>query len=156
MSDFTISQDDARVRINAWRKDQTDIKAALLNYPNLNNLPCLNIHAFTFTLTDLKQLCNRIDAFNNQITNPPVVPIDAIRFYLGEKQPVDPNTPKYACLIPIAVQDFEPQNNNGGKDLLNLPVLGNENPPSPNAIYDFSFPCPSTCAEVNHSIMDGN
>ena len=154
MSQFTINQQDAQSRILACRKDQTDIKAALQNDPNLNNLPCLNIHAFTFSLTDLKQLVNRIEAFNNQVTNPPVVPIDAIRFYLGEKHPHDPNIAKYACLIPIAVQDFEPENNNGGKDLLNLPVLGNENPSSPNAIYDFSFPCPSTCAEVGHSIMD--
>lgn len=155
--EFTILKYDAQDRIRHWKTHQTEIQSVLLNQPNLINSPCLQINAFTFKLDDLYKLFVRIHNHNNpsaQPLPPPSAsnttnPIKAIRFYLGLKEDPTNEIPPYACMMAVPVENFNPMSFNGGADIVYLPQ-GSE----ASSIYDFSFPCPSTCAEVNQSIMD--
>jgi hypothetical protein len=143
MAKYTIPLAEAKTRITAWKTDQGNIQNEL-NHAGSSNLPCLTINAFTFELQDLTDLLVRIDAYNKVHQTDHV---NAVRFYLGKSVPSLPEVP-YACLVGVGVSNFSPVNNNGGEDILTLP------PTTDSSIYDFSFPCPSTCAEVGHSIMD--
>lgn len=157
---FTLQLTDAQSRIERWQYDQGAIKNALASIPNPNpliNSPVLSINAFTFELHDLCQLFERIFQYNNpgvpfqlhladySINNP----INAVRFYLGEKDPADPG----ACLIGVGVVDFQPPGL-GGQDVISqLPVINNQ-PENETSIYDFSYPCPTTCPTPGQGIMN--
>lgn len=146
---FTISQTTADARIKHWRDDQQTIQNALANHPQYQNLPPLTINAFTFHYSDLFDLFNRIGEYNtsnNGAPHKPIVPvtptienpINAIRFYLG----VTPTPePPFSCLIAVGVTGFNISQNNGGTDVLSISPLG-------SSIYDFSYPCPTTCPQT--------
>lgn len=157
MLDFdTIDLVDAQERITAWQKDQKEIKS---NLPTgMGPFPALEIKAFTFHFKEMFELCLRMYNYNNpdQKININVEdindnPLNAIRFYVGKKYPEDSNP--FACLIAVPVHNFDPANSKGGEDLA---VLPSAEAPSGSSIYDFSFPCPMTCANPGQSIMDQN
>jgi hypothetical protein len=128
LPDYTISLNEAQARIQLYQQSRGSI----------------NTNAFTIRLSELTNLCNR--AIQYDLQNPtPEDPINAIRFYLGaelvNKEPV-------ACLICVPVSGFEHDGQtpiNGGADVLSL-RLGSYKASDECDIYDFSFPCPTTCA----------
>jgi hypothetical protein len=156
----TITLVEAQTRIAAWQEDQRLIKGALP--PSKGHSPALDIKAFTFDLKEMFEMCLRIYNHNSpgreiyvNIEDISDSPLNAIRFYLGKNEPTAQNSP--ACLIAVAVKDFATDNANpelrGGEDFLELPSI---KPPIVSSIYDFSFPCPMTCANPTKGIMDQN
>jgi hypothetical protein len=146
--DFTITLEEAQKRFEALKTIQNKIKEELTDIP-LKESKLLEISAHTFQLNDLYDLFERIYKFNNPqeptlnldkttIANP----INAIRFYPGQK--FNTSTEKFQiCLMAVAVTGFNGISNLGGQDVKNLPdITGTV---SISSIYDFSFPCPSTC-----------
>lgn len=160
-SEYTISLADAQSRILNWGIDQATIK----EYSSFDNAPVLITGSAAFHLDELKAILRLIEDYNGSEAPlvPPVVisnPINAIRFYFGKKieqgMPVAP----YACLIAVAVSGFVISSvpNIGGTDIIELPQL----PTIPinnilqSAIYDFSYPCPTTCPNPNKGITDSS
>ncbi len=152
-SRFTISLADAQERITNWQADQTMIKNALLQNPPLHNSPVLDIHAFTFDLADLTDLMGRIAVYNTS-TPPLGTPINGIRFYLGKVVNTAVPEPPYSCLVAVGVSDFAPNENVGGDDIIALPSAHSKPPTLVESIFDFSYPCPTTCADPGKGIMD--
>lgn len=152
-SRYTISLDDAQQRITNWQSDQSLIKNAVLHDLPLANSPVLNINAFTFDLADIRDLVNRIDLYN--ITTPPGdASISGIRFYLGKVITPTMPEPPYSCLVAVAVSGFRPNENVGGDDIITLPSAHSKPPTLEESIFDFSYPCPTTCADPGKGIMD--
>ena len=140
---------------------QTDEKYDYANAPS-----CLTMKAFTFALRDVTDLLNRISVYNGfepiSHTIPERLdPVTGIRFYLGMKPnpaygPNMPTAPEYIpCLVFLPVVDFVPGRiedgiyvrSEAGKDLIRLPVINEGDiAEESSALYDFSFPCPDTCA----------
>lgn len=150
---FTISLDDAQQRITNWQGDQTLIKNALSQNLPLRNSPVLNINAFTFDLADITDLIVRIGLYNAS-TPPPAEPINGIRFYLGKVVTPTIPEPPYSCLVAVGVSGFEPNENVGGDDIITLPSAHSKPPTLEESIFDFSYPCPTTCADPGKGIMD--
>ncbi|MDL5049612.1 hypothetical protein QQ054_26695 [Oscillatoria amoena NRMC-F 0135] len=159
---FTIQQTDAQERYTNWKDNQGNIMNALQNpnapqVPGLEYSPVLSINSFTFKLQDLCELFERIYKYNNPGSTAVLHlaestlaanPINAVRFYLG----VENSPANNACLIGVAVTNCNAPGF-GGADVTNLPVV-NAQPTTETSIYDFSYPCPTTCADPGHSIMD--
>ncbi len=158
-SEFTISLADAQSRILNWGVDQATIK----EYLTLNNSPVVITGSVAFHLDELKIILGAIEDYNESEASiiPPVAisnPITAIRFYFGKKieqgMPIAP----YACLIAVGVTDFNSTTGqtNGGIDVIQLPELPviPVNNALKSAIYDFSYPCPTTCPSPGMGIMD--
>jgi hypothetical protein len=151
---FTISLETAQDRINNWKNDQNAIKATLEQTSSpMQNSVALSINAFSFKLRDLSELFERIYAYNNNGQAPDIHlsdhiagmqnPIDAVRFYVGED--VDAAGNAQVCLVGVSVVGFNAAGTqDGGSDFVNLPVI-NQQPASETSIYDFSYPCPTTC-----------
>lgn len=144
----------ASERITQWQNAQTVIQERIgIDFPVV--FPVASIHAFTMRFTEIFNLCARI--YNANCPNmPPItyfvpgdnVPLqyDAIRFYLGIR-PSDAFPGTEACLMCNPVEGFESQGNIlGGNDVASLPLLQGNNINEVSAVYDFSFPCPMTCA----------
>ncbi len=158
--DFTITLEEAKKRCTEWNTDQKKIQTALLDQPTLHNLPVLTSEGFTFELADLFDLFIRIYKYNNPNKPNPILPtehtikdpINAIRFYLGKETFLERPISPIACLIGVAVTGFDSDANDGGQDVQDLPQT--TIPPLKSSIYDFSFPCPGTCADsgtgINH------
>jgi hypothetical protein len=133
LPDYTITMEVAQGRIQTYNQ-------------NKNNI---NTGAFTMRLSELANLCNRVVQYDLQsdTQNPaPPTPVNAIRFYLGAEPDNFGNLA--ACLICVPVSGFvhDGQNSiNGGQDIFSL-RLGSFANEEADAIYDFSFPCPTTCA----------
>lgn len=150
--DFTIPLEIAQDRINNWKNDQAAIKNTLVGISSpMQNSEALAISAFSFKLRDLTELFERIYAYNNNGQIPGIHlaehspnfnnPIDAVRFYVGEKADAAGTS---VCLVGVAVTGFNDGTNGGGSDFVNLPVI-NQQPQTETSIYDFSYPCPTTC-----------
>lgn len=150
---FTITLDDAQQRVTNWQGDQALIRNALVQNLPLHNSPVLNINAFTFDLADLTDLITRIALYNN--SNPPIGdPINGIRFYLGKVVNTTIPEPPYSCLVAVGVSNFAPNENVGGNDIITLPSAHSKPPTLEESIFDFSYPCPTTCADPGKGIMD--
>lgn len=155
---FTIELPDAEERIANWQNDQQNIQTALSNQPDLNSLPPLIIQGFTIKFSDMYHFVTRVLAYNSgqttvdgPITVPPPAPgvqnpINAARFYLGIKNITELPIPPQPSLMSVAVTGFDPIANAAGTNVLNLPVT-NETP-NATSIFDFSYPCPPTCAPL--------
>lgn len=155
---FTISLTDAQGRIQKWQEDQTNLRSALQGNPLVIS-PVVNMVSAAFHLDDLQQMVNDIYVFNGWEPLPipePIVtnPVNAVRFYFGKVEAGAP-VPPYACLMAVAVTNFDYNGNNGGDDVIMLPVSG-AHPDYQSSIYDFSYPCPPTCPNPGKSIMDYN
>ena len=155
--DYTITLEEAQKRTDAWKSDQAVLIDALGGSTGAANLSPVNIHGFTFKLDDLFNLCIRIYNYNNPSTPIDVEPgieienpVNAIRFYLGKKADEMPGG-AYGCLIGVGVKEFDPENQDGGKDVYDLPDFKT---PVTSSIYDFSYPCPTTCAQKNFSLIN--
>lgn len=161
MQDFKISKTVAKTRIEDWQGEQSLIKTALGTNPAKDST-VLGIEAFTFRLADLIELLNRIYLVNNPGETSWKMPlptgneqINAIRFYLGQKEVANPPNTLEPCLVALGVEDFAPtaSPSSGGKDIYDLPTAPDDSSVSP-AIYDFSYPCPTTCPEAGYGISD--
>ena len=149
MTNFTINEQTATDRIDEWQQEQATIKTALGQNPAANS-NVLDIKAFTFKLEDIVEFVNRIYLANNpgggtawQMPMPTSSDTtNGIRFYVGEKETSNPNVLE-PCLIAVAVDNFTPSTS-GGSDVLDLPTAPGSTLVS-QAIYDFSYPCPTTC-----------
>jgi hypothetical protein len=147
MTIYTISLSEAQTRISDWQDAQADIKAELSASSSVLNSAPLNIHAFTVSLDNLKDLIRRID--DNNTTHPSGSEnINAVRFYAASKATA---TDPEGCLVYVAVTGFDSSTSDGGEDVLTLPA-GQTGETS--GIYDFSFPCPTTCPPAGSGIMD--
>lgn len=163
MSVFTIDLLEAQQRIQRWQDAQAAIRTALINSPQLVNSPVLTTKAFTFQWDDLAELMNRILLHNSPTTanliplsadlQTTVANIDAIRFYLNIDEIEGTPTAPFGSLISVAVSEFNPESNEGGNDELQL-LVSRGSGIEANAIYDFSYPCPATCPNPGHGIMD--
>ncbi|MFN8243271.1 MAG: hypothetical protein U0X40_04370 [Ferruginibacter sp.] len=147
-------------------------------YDYSNAPSCLTMKAFTFALRDITDLLNRIRVYNGFEPIPNIEPvrqqdpITGIRFYIGMKpnpafDPAFPVKPPYIpCLVFLPVTNFVGGRmeegiyiaSKPGEDLVSLPVLVTEPVNGAtmdipleegSALYDFSFPCPDTCAPVD-------
>jgi hypothetical protein len=146
---FCIFQDEAIARITNWRQDQETLINALEGTPGHihEGMPMLHVKAFTFEYIELKELMRKIDLHNS---DPSAPPISGLRLYLGVKvHPDEPVSPS-PCLVAVGVANFDPNSSMGGDDVLKLATIDHNN----EGIYDFSYPCPATCANKGHSIMD--
>lgn len=155
---YTISLEEAQTRIAAWKESQQTILEES-GLPAEGGLPPLRIKAFTFTTNDLFALCERIYNYNNPyepklniMRSELEKPVDAMRFYVGNRM-VDNVLKQEACLIAVPVVGFDLKTGSGGKDMVALPYFGGGEVVVPT-IYDFSYPCPATCAIKGESIMD--
>ncbi len=173
--EHTINLLDAQQRIINWQNERKNIKgdadspilqinAFTFRFVEMFNL-CASIYNFN---NDVQQIPLLADTANEQLT------YNALRFYLGIRDSVVPeneiNDPKKveACLICVPVSGLRYQHvteansngncyiaNNSTPPLLceitsggydNLELFSNSNEfENPNGIFDFSFPCPSTC-----------
>lgn len=158
-SEYTISLADAQSRILNWGLDQATIK----EYTTLDNSPIVITESVAFHLNELKLILKEIEDYNGVKASalPPVVipnPINAIRFYFGKKIEQGIPVAPYACLIAVGVTGFNSavEPTNGGDDVIQLPELPviPVNNTLQSAIYDFSYPCPTTCPNPSKGIMD--
>lgn len=99
--------------------------------------------AFSFSLTEMNNLTKTLSSGKF-----PVINIQAVRFYLGLTQEGVP------CLMMVGVAgDYDPERQEGGVDILEVgPSTSLE-----SAVYDFSCPCPYTCATgpVPNPLLEG-
>jgi hypothetical protein len=154
---FTISLSDAKTRISNWTADQTAVKAVT----TINNSPVVNINSAAFALSDLQSLLAEIDLYNGlqPIVSPtPSIanPVNGVRFYFGKKTHEGMPVAPYACLIAVGVTGFSPASNLGGNDVVALPALPTPTHPYNglvSSIYDFSYPCPTTCDNYGAGLM---
>lgn len=155
--EYTIDRLEAQTRIAAWQTDQRQI-LKIPGLPGGVDYAPLYIKAFTFSTDDLLQLCEKIYHYNYPERHVTLTgsdrtdyrPVDGIRFYIGRKS-VEGTDEVETCLIAVPVLGFDGEKGQGGKDAVTLWDSGEV-----ATIYDFSYPCPATCAAPGQSIMDGN
>jgi len=153
--EYTIDLIEAQTRIAAWQADQRQI-LKIPGLPGGVDYAPLYIKAFTFSTDDLLQLCEKIYSYNYPKANPVTLtgsdredPVDGIRFYIGRKS-VEGTDEVETCLIAVPVLGFDGEEGRGGGDAASL-----WDSREVATIYDFSYPCPATCAAQGQSIMDG-
>ena len=131
---FRIPLQDAVAYTKNWRDQPHDDN----NY----------VKAFTVNLEELKEILYDLKDSNGA---------NAVRFYIAEK-PVDPNpgspiTGFQETLILVGVTGFDPENNIAGDDILDfVPKEGS----AVSGCYDFTYPCPDTCATNSPLFNDLN
>jgi hypothetical protein len=139
---YCIDLPEAQKRVRLWRAEQRNISEALAGTPgpiNPDMMSIVTIKAFTFRYAEILDLVGKINHFNiNGET-----PISGLRFYLGIREAQD-HLPAGPCLIAVAVNGYDPANSLGGQDILDLDAESDR-----YTIFDFSYPCPSTCATVD-------
>lgn len=147
---YYITPCEAKARIHNWQQSQAKIREALKNTPGhiYEGAPMLHVKAFTFKYDELHDLIEKISGYNSESRDHKV---NAVRFYLGVKTHDHEAVPPTPCLVTVGVSEFQPDESMGGDDVLSLPTI---NPSGPSLVCDFSYPCPTTCANEGHSIMD--
>lgn len=95
--------------------------------------------AFAFSIEEINTLLQSINT-----TRLPVIEVKALRFYLGLTAEGIPS------LMVVAVGgDYNPGLQKGGIDLLETEINGE----TESIVFDFSCPCPYTCAEGHSALM---
>lgn len=145
---YIITLPEAKKRIAQWQADQSELIAKMAGTPLhiYEDLPMLQVKAFTFEFSEMADLIDKIKTYNETAD----VKIDGLRFYLGVNDEVGEATVPQACLVAVGVSNFDPEMSMGGDDVLCVDT----DTDSPSIIYDFSYPCPSTCGNAGHTIMD--
>lgn len=144
---------EAQARITHWREDQSKLIDVLKDSQEghlMEGLPMLHVKAFTFKYQELAELIDKIRVHNDRIPETEAANrINGLRFYLGVKDYASDALSPAPCLVITGVSEFYPHESMGGDDVICIDDLVN-----PSIIYDFSYPCPSTCGNEGHTIMD--
>ena len=147
---FTIPLAEEKKRIINWQAEQISVQAALKeDHGSLINAVPLTAHAFTYHLEELRHLITLIAGYNDS-ENGAQNPVNAVRFYLGKRSVQ--NNPAYSSpdLMAVAVAGFNPNYSEGGLDVINITPWA----PDASGIFDFSYPCPTTCGNLKQSLLD--
>ena len=128
---FLISPETACTYTQNWR----NLDAANPNF----------IKAFTVKIEELQLILEEMASLD----------ANAIRVYLGQENNSMEHTGTNKKLVLVAVAGFDPDENNAGFDIVSYADPTNPNN-SLSGCYDFTYPCPDTCAKTSPLLLIGN
>jgi len=115
------------------------------NWRNMDPDNPLFIKAFTVKIEELQNILTEMANLN----------ANAIRVYLGQNSPSTAPTGADKKLVMVAVAGFDPDEDNPGFDIVQYSNPNNLQQPL-SGCYDFTYPCPDTCAKTSPLLIGAN